>query len=108
MGTQQYDFYSSVDDPPRPLQCYRAKQEVACQYSHDGPLAATDGSLFLQKERMGTSLVFTKKPGSAVSLQFSAPVGGPLATFRDEAVRLLYLLGKSNCTSIMRFHYMFL
>ena len=42
--SRQYDFYSSVDDPPRPLQCYRVKQQDACQYSHDGPLAATDGS----------------------------------------------------------------
>ena len=85
-------FSSSVDDPPRPLQCHREKQQDACHYSHDGPLAATGGSLSLRKERMGTSFVLVEKPGSAVSLQFSAPVGGPLATLRAEAVGLLYLL----------------
>ena len=64
-----WDFYSSVDDPPLPLKCYRAKQQDACQYSHDGPLAATDGSLSLQKERMSLSASFiVEKPASAFSL----------------------------------------
>ena len=90
--SQLYDFYSSVDDPRRPLQFYREKQQDVCQYSHDLPLAATDGSLSLRKERMGTSFVLVEKPGYVVSLQFSAPVGGPLATLRAEAVCLLYLL----------------
>ena len=35
--TRQYDFDSSVDDPPLPLKCYRAKQQDVCQYSHDWP-----------------------------------------------------------------------
>ena len=48
---------------------------------------------------MGASFVFVKIPGSAVSLQFSAPVGGPSATLQAEAVGLLYLLwrAKSHC-----------
>ena len=37
-----------------------------------------------------------RKPGSAVSLQCSAPVGRPLATLRAEAVGLLYLLRRVN------------
>ena len=41
---------------------------------------------------MGTSFVVVEKHGSAVSLQFSAPVGGPLAILRAEAVGLLHLL----------------
>ena len=84
--SRRNDFYSSVDDPPRPLHCYCEKQQDACQYSHDGPLAAIDGSLSLRKERMGTSFAFVEKPGSALSLQFSAPVGGSLATLRAEAI----------------------
>ena len=41
---------------------------------------------------MGTSFVLVEKPGSAALLQFSAPVGGPLATLRIEVIGLLYLL----------------
>ena len=93
-GIRLYDFYSSADDPLRPSKCYRAKQQDACRHSHDGPLAATDRSLSLRKERMGTSFVVVEKPGSAVSLQFSGTVGGPLAILRAEAVGLLYLLRK--------------
>ena len=92
LNSRRYDLYSLSDGPPRPLLCYREKQQDARQNLHDGPLAATDGSLSLWKEHMGTSFVLVKKPGSAVSLQFSAPVGGPLATLRAEAVGLLYLL----------------
>ena len=65
-------------------------------------LAATDGSLSLRKELMGASFVVFEKPGSAVSLQFSASVGGPLATLRSEAVGLLevWLKNKSLLKNI--------
>ena len=55
--SRMYGFYSSVDDPLCSMQHYREKQRDTCQYPHDGPLAATDGSLSLRKERMGTNFV---------------------------------------------------
>ena len=43
--------------------------------------------------------IVVEKPGSAVLQRFSAPVGGPLATMRAEAVGLLYLMRKVNTHS---------
>ena len=45
---------------------------------------------------MGASFVMVEKPGSDVLFDFSAPVGGPLASLRAEAVGLLYLLRKAK------------
>jgi ribonuclease HI len=59
-------------------------------------LAATDGSVDLKKERMGASFILVDKPGSEALIVFSAPVGGPLASLRAEAVSLLHLLCKAK------------
>ena len=45
---------------------------------------------------MCTRFVLVEKPGSTVSLPFSAPVGGPLVTLLAEAVGLLYLLRRAK------------
>ena len=89
---RRYDFYSCVGNPTRSLQCYRTRQQDACQYSHSGLLAATDGSVNLKEDRMGASFVVVEAQKSVALLTLSAPVGGPLATLRAEAVGLLYLL----------------
>jgi ribonuclease HI len=66
------------------------------QYSHCGPLAATDRGFNVKKERMGASFILVDKPGSEALIVFSAPVGGPLASLRAEAVGLLHLLCKAK------------
>jgi hypothetical protein len=59
-------------------------------------VAATDGSVNLKKERMGSSFILVDKPGSEALLVLSTPVGGPLASLRAEAVGLLHLLRKAK------------
>ena len=46
------------------------------------------GSLSVLKEHMGASFIVVEKLGSAVLLQFSTPVGGPLAKLPAEAIGL--------------------
>jgi hypothetical protein len=45
---------------------------------------------------MGNSFILADKPGSEALLVFSAPVDGPLASLRAEAVGLLHLLRKAK------------
>jgi ribonuclease HI len=45
---------------------------------------------------MGASFILVDKPGSEALIVFSAPVGGPLASLRTEAVGLLHLLRKAK------------
>jgi ribonuclease HI len=59
-------------------------------------LAATDGSVNLKEERMGASFILVDKPGSEALIGFSAPVGGPLASLRAEAVGLLHRLRQAK------------
>jgi hypothetical protein len=93
---RRYDFYSCVTAPPHSLEIFRARQQDARQYSHCGPLAATDVSVNLKKECMGASFVLVENPGSGVLLSLSAPIGGPLASLRAEAVGLLHLLRRAK------------
>jgi hypothetical protein len=74
---RRYDFYICTPSPPASLEIFRNKQQDARQYSHCGPLAATDGSLILKKERMGASFILVDKLGSEALIVFSesAPVG---------------------------------
>jgi hypothetical protein len=48
---------------------------------------------------MGASFILVDKPGSEALIVFSAPVGGPLASLRAEAVDLLHLLRKAKFVS---------
>ena len=57
-----------------------------------GLFAGSDGSVNQQKERMGTGYIVTQGMDLAPIQRFSAPVGGPLASTRAEAVGLLCLL----------------
>ena len=93
---RRYDFYTCVPSPPISLQILRKRQQDAKQYTHCGPLAATDGSVNLKTERMGASFILVDKPGSEAPLVLSTPVGGPLASLRAEAVGLLHLLRKAK------------
>ena len=93
---RRYDFYTCVPSPPLSLQILRKRQQDAKQYTHCGPVAATDGSVNLKKERMGASFILVDKPGSEALLVLSTPVGGPLASLRAEAVGLLLLLRKAK------------
>ena len=80
------------DCPSCALERYRTRQRDACQYAHSGPKSATDDSVDLKGERLGTSFVVVEKPRSDIILELTAPVGGPLATLRAEAVGVLWLL----------------
>ena len=63
----------------------RAQRTSACYW-------ATDGSVDLKGERMGTGFVVVENPWSDIILELAAPVSGPLATLRADAVGLLCLL----------------
>jgi hypothetical protein len=93
---RRYEFYTCAHSPPDSLEIFRNKQQDARQYTHCGPLAATDGSVDLKKELMGASFILVDEPGSEALIVFSAPVGGPLASLRAEAVGLLHLLRKAK------------
>jgi hypothetical protein len=51
-----------------------------------------DRSVNLKNELMGAFFILVDKPGSEALIVLSAPVGGPLASLREGAVRLLHLL----------------
>ena len=89
---QRYDFYLPMEHPPSQLLRYRAGQQDALLYTGQGLFAGSDGSVYYQKERMGTGYVVTQGMDLAPIHRFSAPVGGPLASTRAEAVGLLCLL----------------
>jgi ribonuclease HI len=89
---QRYDFYLPMEHPPSQLLRYRAGQQDALLYTGQGLFAGSDGSVNYQKERMGTGYVVTQGMDLAPIHRFSAPVGGPLASIRAEAVGLLCLL----------------
>ena len=55
---------------------------------------AADGSADLRANRQGTGFVVTEGPDHRIILELSAPVGGPVASLRSEAVGLLSILQK--------------
>jgi ribonuclease HI len=89
---QRYDFYLPMEHPPSQLLRHRAGQQDALLYTGQGLFAGSYGSVNYQKERMGTGYVVTQGMDLAPIHRFSAPVGGPLASIRAEAVGLLCLL----------------
>ena len=54
-------------------------------------MAAADGSADLGANRQGTGLVVTDEDGHTI-LDFSVPVGGPLASLRSEPVGIFSIL----------------
>jgi hypothetical protein len=88
----RYDFYLCEGQPAPALLAYRGGQQDACQYAHEGILAATDGSVDLASERMGAGGVAVRVLGGQAFWELSAVVGGPPASLRAEAVSLLSLL----------------
>jgi ribonuclease HI len=89
---QRYDFYLPMEHPPSQLLRHRAGQQDAPLYTGQGLFAGSDGSVNYKKERMGIGYVVTQGMDLAPIHRFSAPVGGPLASIRAEAVGLLCLL----------------
>ena len=89
---RRYDFFLPMEHPPPQLLRYRAGQQDASFYTEQGLFAGSDGSVNYQKERMGTGYVITQGMDLAPIHRFSAPLGGPLASTRAEAVGLLCLL----------------
>ena len=89
---RRYDFYQPMEHPPPRLLRYRAGQQDAPFYMGQGLFAGSDGSVNYQKEHMGAGYVVTHGMDLAPIHRFSAPVGGPLASIRSEAVGLLCLL----------------
>jgi hypothetical protein len=74
-GLRRYYFYTCASSLPASLKKFRNKQQDARQYTHCGPLAATNWSVDLKKECMGVSFILVDKPGSEALIVFSAPVG---------------------------------
>ena len=74
---------------PKGLLCYRAGQEDSQQWAHAGLLAAADGSADLRANCQGTGFVVTEGADHKIILEFSGPVGGPVASLCSEAVGLL-------------------
>ena len=75
---------------------YRAGQQDARrrQLKHVGIVAAEDGSADLRANRQGTGLVVTDEGGHTILIDFSAPVGGPVASLRSEAASIFSILQK--------------
>jgi len=88
---RRYDFHTIYEYSPLALSAYRDGQQDARQYKHDGFIAATDGSVQLQAERMGAGYIVVDRDGNLL-WELSASVGGPLASLRAEAASLLSLL----------------
>ena len=57
-----------------------------------GTCRAADGSADLRANRQGTGFVVTEGADHRIILELSAPVGGPVASLRSEAVGLLSIL----------------
>ena len=88
----RFDFHWREDPIPRALQSYRARQQDAVQYSWQGLIAGTDGSVHYQQERMGAGYVVGIDP--IPLLELSVRVGGPLSSLRAEAASLYVLVSK--------------
>jgi ribonuclease HI len=90
--SRRYDFYHCVDPVSQQLLHYRAGQQDAILYTGQGLFAGSDGSVNYKQEHMGTGYAVTSGLDLTPIQRFSAPVGGPLASSRAEAVGLLYFL----------------
>ena len=101
-GHLRFSFHWREDPVPLPLQLYRLNQQDAKQYSWEGLVAGTDGSVDLRSERMGAGYVVGTAPVPLMTL--SVRVGGPLATTRAEAASLLQLVRDVGKTSGRHIH----
>ena len=87
---RRFDFHSLPTIAPKGLLCYRAGQEDSRQLAHSGLLAAANGSAELRADLQGTGIVVTVGADQRIVMELSAPVGGPVASLRSEAVGLIY------------------
>ena len=72
----------------------RAGQQDAQKLKHVGLVAAADGSADLGANRRGTGLVVTDEGGHTILKDFSALVGGPVASLHSEAAGIFSILQK--------------
>ena len=89
---RRYDFHILPHQVTQSFLYYQAGQQDARQLTHAGLLAAADGSADLRANRQGTGFVVKEGVGSAILLELSAPVGGPVASLRAETVGLFSIL----------------
>ena len=89
---RRYDFHIPSSHVAQSFLYYQAGQQDARQLTHAGLLAAADGSADLRANRQGTGFVVKEEVGSAILLELSAPVGGPVASLRAEAIGLFSIL----------------
>ena len=92
---RRYDFHHSDAPSTSWLLSHRKHQQDALRFSASSQsvyFAGTDGSCQRQSERQGAGLVVTQGACLDPILQFAAPVGGPIASLRAEAVALVCLL----------------
>ena len=90
---RQYDFHLIPTCTTRSLLYYRARQQDKRQLKHIGLVAAADGSADLKANSQCTGLVVTDEDGHTI-LDFSAPVGGPVASLHSEAAGIFSILQK--------------
>ena len=96
---RRYDFHHHATPVIHRLIAYRNHQQDALRFSASGSLdyfGGTDGSGHRQSERQGSGLVVTQGDNLTPVLHYFAPVGGPFASLRVEAVALLCLLEKAR------------
>ena len=90
--SRRYDFHYNTSPVPKQLMQYRSCQQDAVFFAGGGLFCGSDGSVNRLHEKMGAGSVLTDGDDPTPILQLSAPVGGPLASVRAEAVALICLL----------------
>ena len=99
----RYDFYcnSALALFHPQLSKYRSFQQDALFFTGEGLFCGSDGSVNQRQEKMGAGSIVTAGGDLNPIFQLSAPVGGPLASIRAEAVALLSLLQEFRETAMV-------
>jgi hypothetical protein len=80
---------------------YRSCQQDAVFFAGGCLFCGSDGSVNWLQEKMGAGSVIMSGNDPTPILQLSAPVGGPLASVRAEAVALICLLQQIRAKSMV-------